>query len=166
MLRTLTLDYSWAKLLQEFLNHATPDYLVRGTDLFSLRLPNKKMTTVDAAIAVLCEWIKITPIFFQISKKYSVFFGVPQNFSNKYMCAMRWKRWKMLLCGTGCLPSWLCSWWGAVSLESILPYIASAGKDLNYRFKVQVLLNGCHFCTVIMSKYSKSNHPKLGTVHI
>ena len=27
---------------QEFLKHAAPDYLVRGTDLFSLRLSNKK----------------------------------------------------------------------------------------------------------------------------
>ena len=30
--------------LQEFLKHATPDYLIRGTDLFFLRLSNKKMT--------------------------------------------------------------------------------------------------------------------------
>ena len=27
-------------VLQEFLKHAIPDYLVRGTDLFSLRLSN------------------------------------------------------------------------------------------------------------------------------
>ena len=28
--------------LQGFLKHAIPDYLVRGTDLFSLRLSNKR----------------------------------------------------------------------------------------------------------------------------
>ena len=35
---------------QEFLKHAIPDYLVRGTDLFSLRLSNKKMTTANTTI--------------------------------------------------------------------------------------------------------------------
>ena len=37
---------------QEFLKHAMPDYLARGTDLFSLKLSGKKMTTVNTAIAV------------------------------------------------------------------------------------------------------------------
>ena len=40
--------------LQEFLKHAKPDYLIRGTDLFSLRLSNKIMTTANT-IAILCE---------------------------------------------------------------------------------------------------------------
>ena len=37
---------------QEFLKHAIPDYLVRGTDLLSLRLSNKKMTTGNTATAI------------------------------------------------------------------------------------------------------------------
>ena len=49
-------------VLQEFLKHAIPDYLVRGTDLFSLRLSNKNMTTANTTIAIWCEWIKIIPI--------------------------------------------------------------------------------------------------------
>ena len=32
---------------QEFLTHVVPDYFVRGTDLFSLRLSNFKMTTAN-----------------------------------------------------------------------------------------------------------------------
>ena len=59
-------------VLQEFLQHAIPDCLVRGTDLFSLILSNKKkMTTGNTTIAVWCEWIKIT-FFCQISK--NIFF--------------------------------------------------------------------------------------------
>ena len=41
--------------LQEFLKYATPGSLVRGTDLFSLQLSNKKMTAASTAIAVWCE---------------------------------------------------------------------------------------------------------------
>ena len=40
---------------QEFLEHSIPDYLIRGTDLFSLRLSNKNMTTANTTIAVQCE---------------------------------------------------------------------------------------------------------------
>ena len=40
---------------QDFLSHAIPDYLVRGTDLFSLRLSNKKMTTAYTTITIQCE---------------------------------------------------------------------------------------------------------------
>ena len=50
---------------QIFLKHAIPDYLVRGTDLFTLRLSNIKMTTANTTIAVWCEWIKIILIFSQ-----------------------------------------------------------------------------------------------------
>ena len=39
---------------QEFLKHGVPDYLARGTDGFSLRLPNKTMTTANT-IAVCCD---------------------------------------------------------------------------------------------------------------
>ena len=48
---------------QEFSKHVTRDYLARGTDLFSLRLSNKKMTTHNKTIAIQYEWIKIIPIF-------------------------------------------------------------------------------------------------------
>ena len=37
---------------QEFIKHAIPDYLVRGTDLFSLRSSNKKITTANTTITV------------------------------------------------------------------------------------------------------------------
>ena len=43
---------------QEFLKHAVPDYLVRGTDLFSLRWSNKKMT----ALAGVAQWIECQPV--------------------------------------------------------------------------------------------------------
>ena len=39
---------------QDFLKHAIPDYLVRGTDLFSLRLSNKKMTAANTALQWKC----------------------------------------------------------------------------------------------------------------
>ena len=39
----------------EFFTHAVPDYLVRGIGLFSLRLPNIKITTANTTIAVWCE---------------------------------------------------------------------------------------------------------------
>ena len=40
---------------QEFLKHTIPDYLVRGTDLFSLNWSNKNMTTANTTIAVQYE---------------------------------------------------------------------------------------------------------------
>ena len=72
--------------------HTTPDYLVRDTDLFSLRLSNKKMTTANRTLAVRYEWIKIIPVFGQIGKKYNISFGGLQNFCDQLMCAARWKR--------------------------------------------------------------------------
>ena len=50
--------------------------LVRGTDPFSLKLSNKRMTTANI-IAIQCAWIKIISIFCQIGK--TVFSGVLQN---------------------------------------------------------------------------------------
>ena len=50
--------------------------------------------TANTAIAVRCECIKIAPIFGQICKKYT-FFGVPQNSSDWFVCAMRWKQLKI-----------------------------------------------------------------------
>ena len=60
-------------VLQEFLKHAIPDYLVKGTDIFFLWLSNKKMTTTNTTIAVWCEWIKIIPIFLSDCQKYNMF---------------------------------------------------------------------------------------------
>ena len=40
---------------EELLKHTTPDYLVRDTDLFSLRLSNKKMTTANATTVTWYE---------------------------------------------------------------------------------------------------------------
>ena len=48
----------------EYLKHAIPDHEVRDTDLFSLRLPNKKLTIASKAIAIWCEWIKIILVYF------------------------------------------------------------------------------------------------------
>ena len=38
--------------------------LVRGTDLLSLKLLHKTMTTANTTIAVRCEWINMVPIYF------------------------------------------------------------------------------------------------------
>ena len=54
---------------QEIVKQARPDCLVRGTDLFSLRLSNRKMTTANTTLAVQCEGIKIISIFCQVGKK-------------------------------------------------------------------------------------------------
>ena len=64
---------------QEFLKLAIPD-LVRGTDLLSLRLSNKKMTTTK-----WCESKLI--LFFLPDHQKSILLGVPKNFIN--LCAMR-----------------------------------------------------------------------------
>ena len=66
----LRLHLGWQSL-QEFLTHAISDYWVRGTDLFSLKLSNKKMRKANTIVALQCEWIKIYLFFHQISKKYS-----------------------------------------------------------------------------------------------
>ena len=78
-------DFQSVCLPQEFLKHAIPDYLVRGTDLFSLRLSNKKMTTANTTLTSV-NGSKLY-LFCQIGKKN--FFGVPQDFSNSFICAMR-----------------------------------------------------------------------------
>ena len=53
-----------AHVPQESLKHAVLDALVWGTDLFSLRLTDNKMTT-----AIHCEQIKIIPIFLSDQQK-------------------------------------------------------------------------------------------------
>ena len=40
---------------QEFLNHAIPDSLVRGTHLSSHRFSDQEMITANTTIAVWCE---------------------------------------------------------------------------------------------------------------
>ena len=94
------------------LKHATPDYLVRCTDLFLFRLSNIKMTTANT-IAIQCEWVKIYLHFVRLAK--NVFFGVVQKFSS--LC-VPWdeKRWKSLAyIGVityqgAALPFWLVYW--------------------------------------------------------
>ena len=54
---------------KEFLKRVIPDYLVRGTDLFSLRLSDLKMATANTTVAVNCERTNIIPIFCQIDRK-------------------------------------------------------------------------------------------------
>ena len=60
-------------VLQEFLKHTEPvcfTYLFRSTDLFSLKLSNKKMTAADT-IAILCEGNQNYIYFWgQIGSKY------------------------------------------------------------------------------------------------
>ena len=41
-------------VLQDFLEYAMPDYLVKGTNLFYLRL-SQKMTTANTTVAIQCE---------------------------------------------------------------------------------------------------------------
>ena len=43
------------KCATRILKHPTPDYLVRSTELFSLRLSNKKMTAANTTRAVRYE---------------------------------------------------------------------------------------------------------------
>ena len=86
---------------QEFLKHAIPNYSVRGPDIVSLRLSNKKITTANTTRAIWCAWIKIIPVFCQISKIH--IFGMPQHFSNSFTCAMGGERLKI----TGLDSTWL-----------------------------------------------------------
>ena len=64
---------------QEFLKHAVPDYLARGTNLFSLRL-SKEKTAAANTIAIQYERIKSIIFFCQIGK--NIFFDVPQDLTN------------------------------------------------------------------------------------
>ena len=64
---------------QEFLQHATPDYLDKDTEPRFLRLSNKKVTTANVSNVSSVDGSKL--IFCEIGKRY-IFFGEPQNFSN------------------------------------------------------------------------------------
>ena len=58
-------------VLQEFLKHATPEYLVRGTDSFPLDCQiKKKKKTANRTIAIWWEWIKNYTNFFVRAAKY------------------------------------------------------------------------------------------------
>ena len=65
--------------------------LVRGTDLFSLRLSNKKMPTANTTIALWCVRIKVLPVR---SPKNVIYFSVCYRILAISSCAMRWKRLK------------------------------------------------------------------------
>ena len=82
---------------QACLKHATPDYLVRGTDLSSLRLWNKKITTANTTIASSVNESKLYLYFFARSAKYT-FSGVPHSLNSE--CVVPWeeKGWSSLLC--------------------------------------------------------------------
>ena len=81
--------------VEEFLVHAVPDYLVRGPDLFSLRLSNKKWQQPTRQQQPGMNESELHLLFFQIGKQWSIFFGSLMNFSNWFICAMRWKRVKI-----------------------------------------------------------------------
>ena len=74
-------------VLQEFLKHAIPDYLVRGTYLVSVRLSNKNITTGNTTIAISVNKSKLQLFFCQIGNRYIS--GVLQNFSIISLCEPR-----------------------------------------------------------------------------
>ena len=76
-------------MLQEFLVHEIPNYGSGALTSFPLTVKlKKKMTTASTTIAAWYERIKIKPILFVRLAKV-IFFGVPQNFSNSFMYAIR-----------------------------------------------------------------------------
>ena len=76
---------------EEFLKHVTLDELVRGINLFFLRLSNKTITNTSEDFSV---WMNKNYTYFcQIGKEY--IFGSATEFSNLFMCAMRLKRLKI-----------------------------------------------------------------------
>ena len=83
---------------------------------FPLDCQIKKPTTSNTRITIQYEWILILPIFLSDwrhiyacthTHTHTPIFGVPQNFSNYFMCAMRWKMLKIAgldwshICGFG-----------------------------------------------------------------
>ena len=52
------------------------------------------------------------PFFGQVGKKIKFIFGVPQNCSNEFMCAVRWRGWKSLVNNCIrhiCQAEWFCT---------------------------------------------------------
>ena len=78
---------------QEFLKHAIPDYLVRGTNLFSLRLSNKKMTNSQHNNSHLV-WINQNYAYLFSVRSAKKLFWCAQNLVIR-LCARRWKRLKI-----------------------------------------------------------------------
>ena len=65
-------------------------------ELISLPLDDhiKKKAIANTTVPIWYEWIRIIPILFVRSAK-NTFFGVPQNFINYFICAMRQKTLKI-----------------------------------------------------------------------
>ena len=72
---------------QELWKHAGPDCLVRGADLFSLRLSDKETVAANATIVIWCEWIKWYLFFGQIGKNYNFWCAAESEYS-QFMCAI------------------------------------------------------------------------------
>ena len=66
---------------QAFLKHVIPDYLVKGTDLFSLRWSNKKkMTAANTIIVIWCEQVKLYLLFLSDHQKTEYIFWCATEF--------------------------------------------------------------------------------------
>ena len=59
---------------QEFFKHAIPDYLVRGMDLFSLTLSNKKVTAANTTTAISVNESKLYLLL--LSNRQKIYFLV------------------------------------------------------------------------------------------
>ena len=74
-------------VLQEFLTHAIPDCVVRGTDLFSLRLSKKKKKKRKQPTHQYSSSMNESKLYlFFVGAAKNTFFGVSQNFSNQFVC--------------------------------------------------------------------------------
>ena len=80
-------------VLQEFLNHATPDYWVRCTDFLSLRSSKKRKKKKRKQTAQYPSSVNESKLylFFLSAKNKS-----QQNLSNEFLCVVRWERVKMV----------------------------------------------------------------------
>ena len=89
-------------VLQEFLKHAIPDYLVRSTDLFSFRLSNNKNHSSQHNNSHLA-WMNqnYTYSFCQMGQKIYIFVEL-LDFSNQFISAIRWKRLKIAALHMSC----------------------------------------------------------------
>ena len=75
-------------MLQEFLKHAVTDYLVRALTSIPLDCQIKTVMTANATIVVWCESIKTPPTFLSDWQNIYIF-SMPQNLSNKFICAIK-----------------------------------------------------------------------------
>ena len=86
-------------VLQEFLKHARPDYLVKVTDFFSLTLLNKNNESSQHNSHL--GWMNQKLYLFLSDGQKYIFFGVPQSFSNSFTCAVRGQRLKITVLSSG-----------------------------------------------------------------